>query len=479
MFYTNLNKDKGKYIQSLYKSEEELGAEALQKAEETDIIIKGRKAEPIGTRKHWGNTEYVKTAQGWKADKKTIAAHDKIHGTQKEEGSKSFDYNRLLTPAVISGIKGSVEAAKADGNDSVNIDSDRIISLFTDKLSPEEYKNFDQDKAENVLLDYAGKLLQTENKENDHYNKLAENSKPITPSKPDPSNPSSEMKQHGEELKTGDHVVVNPNHPSVEFHAKVVEPYGTNGVKIDRGDGRHSVYPRSDVKSKQKHESDNLAKLTPNEHGSEAAKHFDQAQKEYFKGNHDKSNEHHEKGHEHLMHALGKQKDKFNAVYNNSEVKPITVGGSHKPLSSQLQVITGDHYNAQDFDGDASTGSIITHKKTGQKFTVVNHKQADLVKHYQDKNKEAVKTFNADKIAKVLKEQTANNNHTESLYHLAHELGNEDAKEKLLSIQREHNKLGHLPYNLQGDRHEIYKNLLNEVKEKHGEAAHKKIHSSL
>jgi hypothetical protein len=218
MFYTNLGQNRLNNLHKMYKSEEELGAETLQKAEDIDIS-KGRKADPIGSRKTWGSIEYVKTAQGWSATKAVKDAHDKIHG------------------------------------------------------KPAEKK---------------------------------------------------------EEAK----------------------------------------------------------ELTPEEHKQEADKHFDAAKKEYFKGDYEKQDEHHAKGHEHLMHALGKDKEKFNAVYNNADVKHITVGGTNKPLSSQLQAVHGDHYNAKDYDGDANTGSIITHKKSGQKYTVINHKQSDIVKHYQEKNKE-------------------------------------------------------------------------------------------
>jgi hypothetical protein len=140
---------------------------------------------------------------------------------------------------------------------------------------------------------------------------------------------------------------------------------------------------------KQEHEKE----LTPEEHQDKAKEHFDEASKHYFAGNHEKSNEHHEKAHEHLVHALGKDKEKFNSVFNNPDVKVLTIGsgGEHKPLSSQLSALTGDSYNVHDFEGNASTGSILTHKKTGQKFTAVNHKHSDLVKHYQEKNKETVK----------------------------------------------------------------------------------------
>lgn len=38
------------------------------------------------------------------------------------------------------------------------INSDRIISLYEDKLTPKEYSEFNRDKAEKILFDYAKKM---------------------------------------------------------------------------------------------------------------------------------------------------------------------------------------------------------------------------------------------------------------------------------------------------------------------------------
>ena len=88
MFYTNISKDRLNNLHSMYKTEEEIGSESLQKAEESEMIIKGRKAEPIGSRKTWGTQEYVKTAAGWTSAKKAKDAHDTIHGGDKKEEVK-------------------------------------------------------------------------------------------------------------------------------------------------------------------------------------------------------------------------------------------------------------------------------------------------------------------------------------------------------------------------------------------------------
>jgi hypothetical protein len=64
----------------------------------------------------------------------------------------AIDYSAMLTPAVIKELQGSVLAAKYEGNSFARIDSDRIISLFVDTLSNRQYKDFDYEKAEDVLF---------------------------------------------------------------------------------------------------------------------------------------------------------------------------------------------------------------------------------------------------------------------------------------------------------------------------------------
>jgi len=71
----------------------------------------------------------------------------------------NLNYNSILTEEVKNILSNSVSAAKAEGNDTVNINSDEIISEFTDTLSTCEYNTFDWDVAENVLFNYASSLF--------------------------------------------------------------------------------------------------------------------------------------------------------------------------------------------------------------------------------------------------------------------------------------------------------------------------------
>lgn len=65
---------------------------------------------------------------------------------------EKIDYNKMLSSETIKLLEMSVKAARAEGNEATAIDSDRIISAFSDKLSAEEYKAFDWEKAESVLF---------------------------------------------------------------------------------------------------------------------------------------------------------------------------------------------------------------------------------------------------------------------------------------------------------------------------------------
>lgn len=74
---------------------------------------------------------------------------------------EKIDYNKMLSSETIKLLEMSVKAARAEGNEATAIDSDRIISDFSDKLSTEEYKAFDWEKAEAVLFT---KLIEIEKK---------------------------------------------------------------------------------------------------------------------------------------------------------------------------------------------------------------------------------------------------------------------------------------------------------------------------
>lgn len=96
MFYTSLPKLVNKNIQAMYAPIADEGAEVLAKSDLYELE-KGRKAEPIGSKKTWGGKEYVKTASGWTPSKKARAAHEVIHGSgddkfkYKTEGGKDWD----------------------------------------------------------------------------------------------------------------------------------------------------------------------------------------------------------------------------------------------------------------------------------------------------------------------------------------------------------------------------------------------------
>lgn len=65
-------------------------AEKILSAYGIDIndLEKGRKGEPIGTKKTWGGKEYIKTSKGWTPSKEAKEAHAKIHGTTIDSADK-------------------------------------------------------------------------------------------------------------------------------------------------------------------------------------------------------------------------------------------------------------------------------------------------------------------------------------------------------------------------------------------------------
>jgi len=70
-----------------------------------------------------------------------------------------MNYKKILTNSVKEHIKISVECAKNENNKTYYIEVDKIISLFSENLTPEEYNNFDCEKAEGVLFGYGNKLF--------------------------------------------------------------------------------------------------------------------------------------------------------------------------------------------------------------------------------------------------------------------------------------------------------------------------------
>jgi hypothetical protein len=63
-----------------------------------------------------------------------------------------IDYDAMFTPQVMKELRDSVTAAKNEGNTETRIDSDRILSLFSETLTPAQYRMYDHEKAEDVLF---------------------------------------------------------------------------------------------------------------------------------------------------------------------------------------------------------------------------------------------------------------------------------------------------------------------------------------
>ncbi len=73
---------------------------------------------------------------------------------------ESIDYNKILTPTNKRIIEDSVKGAIYEGNEQVALDSDRMISLFSDTLTTKQYSNLNREKAEEVLFSYANDLFE-------------------------------------------------------------------------------------------------------------------------------------------------------------------------------------------------------------------------------------------------------------------------------------------------------------------------------
>ncbi|KAB0579194.1 hypothetical protein F7Q92_15210 [Ideonella dechloratans] len=96
-------------------------------------------------------------ADAVKAQAEAAAAEGGPAGGQPEPGVDEVDYSRMFDPSVITEMNvlkhlhDSVLAAKHEGNAETAIESDRILSLFVDTLTPQQFKSYDHDKAEGVL----------------------------------------------------------------------------------------------------------------------------------------------------------------------------------------------------------------------------------------------------------------------------------------------------------------------------------------
>jgi hypothetical protein len=78
---------------------------------------------------------------------------------QPQQGADDVDYLKMFTPEVLKHLRDSVLAAQYEDNSQARIESDRILALFGDTLTTQQYKNYDWNKAEDVLF---GKLEEIE-----------------------------------------------------------------------------------------------------------------------------------------------------------------------------------------------------------------------------------------------------------------------------------------------------------------------------
>jgi len=88
----------------------------------------------------------------------SLAASARVSRADQAAGD-DVDYARMFTQEVLRHLRDSVLAAKNDGQAKARIESDRILSDFGDTLTPQQYKLYNQGKAEEVLF---GKLAEIE-----------------------------------------------------------------------------------------------------------------------------------------------------------------------------------------------------------------------------------------------------------------------------------------------------------------------------
>lgn len=82
-----------------------------------------------------------------------------VAAARPSEAALEVDYSKMFDPSfikemnVLKHLHDSVLAAKYEGNAEAAIESDRILSLFVDALTPQQFKGYDHDKAEKVLYE--------------------------------------------------------------------------------------------------------------------------------------------------------------------------------------------------------------------------------------------------------------------------------------------------------------------------------------
>lgn len=126
-----------------------------------------RKESKEGAKKEPAKNKNVVEKEGKKFNISVMRVVAEIVNEKGEENKHNIviDYSKILSPEVKQHLKRSVDAFIAEGNndaESVAIESDRILSEFTDKLTPSQYNAFDWDKAEEILFNETEKMIKNE-----------------------------------------------------------------------------------------------------------------------------------------------------------------------------------------------------------------------------------------------------------------------------------------------------------------------------
>ena len=110
-----------------------------------------------------GILERLKKMKKEKIDKQlSLESYNEKASTIDKVSNRGLYVALLEQPFVQEHLKKSVEARQADDPDAkvgdTIIDSDRLISLFSDKLKPSDYKDFNAEIAEELLFDELHKI---------------------------------------------------------------------------------------------------------------------------------------------------------------------------------------------------------------------------------------------------------------------------------------------------------------------------------
>ena len=127
------------------KTKEDYKQEKEDKQKEFDKGIEARKEDESN------HKFFTKDRLRTEEDKEESKQEEK-----KEPETEAVYTNLLNDKRLMDHLRESIKAQKADNPDAkvgdTQIDSDRFISLYTDKLSTKEYNSFDWDKAEDMVF---------------------------------------------------------------------------------------------------------------------------------------------------------------------------------------------------------------------------------------------------------------------------------------------------------------------------------------